>query len=77
MFLFFLFLTILQPYHELIGILHGVQKKGDQLKLLFVINKEIELPATAIPDEKLRRLTGRKIGIFNCGVEGYRVRKIK
>jgi len=57
--------TRLEPNHEIIGILHAVQDGDNCCRLEFTCSKEIELPPTAIPQEKLISLVGKRIGVLN------------
>ena len=56
---------LLDPNHEIIGVLHAVQDGDNCCRLEFTCSKEIELPPTAIPQEKLIALVGKRIGVLN------------
>ena len=66
----------LKPYSEIVGTLSTIQTKHDCTKLIFTIQKEIELPTEAFSAKNLQNLVGKRIGIFNGGGI-YRLRKIK
>jgi len=61
---------------EIIGTLASVKDENNKTKLVFTICKEIEIPESAIPREKLEGFIGERIGVFNCDGE-YRIRKIR
>jgi hypothetical protein len=73
---FLLFLSVLKPYHETVGNFRSFEIKNNKLKLIFNINKEIELPEHALDKEELTSLKGSRIGVFNVGDGRYVVRKI-
>ena len=66
----------LQLNSEIIGTLIGIEEDGNCSKLQFSCYKEIELPKTAIPQNKLISLVGKRVGIFNCNGEFF-IRIIK
>jgi len=67
----------LKQYQELIGTLAEIKLDRNQIKLIFTICQEIEIPAGAIPNAELETAVGKRVGIFYSGTEGYRIRKIK
>lgn len=66
----------LKPFNEIIGTLTDVQFSKNEIKLYFSIIKEIELPVTALGEEKLKNLIGKKAGIIQLHNE-YKIRKIR
>lgn len=66
----------LQPNSEIIGTLIGIEEHNNCSKLQFSCYKEIELPKTAIPQNKLISLVGKRVGIFFCN-ERYFFRVVK
>ena len=52
----------LDPYSEIIGILHKINKERSGLKAIFLIQKEIYLP---INPDVLGAYTGKRIKIFS------------
>jgi len=67
---------ILEPYHEFVGDLIEVRVEDGEIKFLFSINREIEVPQNAFSEVELKNLVGKRIGIFNYG-DGFKLRKIK
>ena len=67
----------LKLYHEMVGYLKEVRTKNQIIELVFTFDHTIEIPENALTTDVLKDLVREKIGIFNCGVEGYRIRKIK
>jgi len=65
----------LNLYHEFVGDVVEVKIEEGKIKILFAINREIEVPQTAFSEDELKNLAGR-IGIINYG-DGYKLRKIK
>lgn len=66
----------LKPFNEIIGNLISVEKQENNLRLLFAIDQEIEIPLGGVPKEKLDSLINKKIGILNC--EGnFLIREIR
>jgi hypothetical protein len=65
------------PYHEVVGTLSAIKNEKNQVKLVFTICKEIEIPESAIPKDELQAAIGKRVGIFHSGSEGYRIRKVK
>lgn len=68
--------TKLEPMHEIVGRLAGIEDNNDWIRLKFTICKEIEVPYDAIPKEKLQAAVGHQVGIFNSG-DRYKLRRIK
>ena len=66
----------LEPQHEIIGILQAINDEEHCIKLTFSFTKEISIPPTEIPQEKLYGFLGEKIGIFNND-GNYKFRIIK
>lgn len=66
---------LLKPYNEIVGTLKEIKNKEDRITLVFNIDKEIELPQSAISKEKLHAFIGGRIGILNCD-GNYKIRKI-
>lgn len=64
----------LKNYHEIVGTLESYIQENDKTRLVFQIQKTIELPQKAIPKEELEDCINRKIAIFNNN-EDYRLRK--
>ncbi|MCK5111963.1 MAG: hypothetical protein KAQ84_00335 [Thermoplasmatales archaeon] len=63
--------------HEIVGTLHKIKTEQDQIRLIFGIYKEIEIPRDSIPREKLESVVGKKVGIFHSDDGVYKLRKIK
>ncbi len=63
--------------HEIVGTLYKIKTEQDQIRLIFGIYKEIEIPRDSIPREKLESVVGTKVGIFRSDDNGYFLRKIK
>ncbi len=63
--------------HEIVGTLHKIKKEPDQIRLIFDIYKEIEIPRDSISREKLESVVGTKVGIFRSDDNVYFLRKIK
>ncbi|GAI29243.1 unnamed protein product [marine sediment metagenome] len=53
----------------------AVKSDGNQVKVVFTIHKEIELPQDALAEKDLHALVGKKIKIFNSG-DGYKLRVV-
>ncbi len=66
----------LEPNHEIIGILTGLENTDDQIVMEFTIHKKIGIPIGAIPREKLQKMVGTRIGVFNNDGD-YRTRRVK
>ena len=64
----------LKDYHEIVGILKNYIQEQDSIKLVFKIEKTIELPIGAIPKNELDDCLNREISIFNNKGD-YRLRK--
>ena len=73
---FLTYFVVLAPYCEIVGNLSKIENKGDTLAIVFNINKEIELPESAINQDTLKELIGERVGIFNCGDGRFKIRKI-
>lgn len=67
----------LQNYNELIGTLSEIKQKGNHDVVVLSAHWELELPKDAIPKEKLQDLIGERVGIFNAGNAGYKIRRAK
>ncbi len=67
---------ILKDYHEMVGTLQKYTQEHDCIKLVFKIEKTIELPIDAIPKNELDDCLNRKIGIFNKKGEELFIEKI-
>lgn len=67
---------ILKQNHEIVGTLSKVKFEENQIKLIFSILKEIELPEEAFSYEQLQDFLGKRIGIFNINGT-YKIRHIK
>ncbi|MFW6121204.1 MAG: hypothetical protein ACOC80_09950 [Petrotogales bacterium] len=63
--------------HEIVGTLYKIKTEPDQIRLIFSICKEIDIPQGSIPTEKLESAVGKKIGIFRSDDDVYSLRKIK
>ncbi|KYK23248.1 hypothetical protein AYK25_10215 [Thermoplasmatales archaeon SM1-50] len=50
---------------EIIGILVSVTEDGNCCKLQFICIREIKLPLTAVPLQKLLSFVGKIIGVLN------------
>jgi len=56
----------LKPFQEIVGTLTKVEpSEAGQIKITFTMQREIELPASAIPLDKLVSVVGKRVGIFN------------
>ena len=66
----------LEANNEIVGILSKVKVEENQIKLIFTILKEIELPEEAFSYEQIRSFLGKRIGIFNINGT-YKIRHIK
>ena len=66
----------LPAYAEIVGRLTAVDCKEDYIRLVFALDKEIEIPSGVISIEKLRALQGERIGVFNCDGE-YKIRRLQ
>jgi len=66
----------LEPMHEIVGNVAAVKKKGNQVKVVFTVRKEVELPQDALAEKDMQSIVGERVGIFNSG-DGYKLRKIK
>ena len=64
----------LKNYHEIVGTLEEYMQENDKTRLVFQIQKTIELPREVIPKEELEDCINRKIAIFNNDGD-YRLRK--
>jgi hypothetical protein len=65
----------LESGHEIIGDLSEVVKLEDGIKLVFVINREILVPASVFSEKELKKYTGDRVGIIH--IDGiYRIRRI-
>jgi len=67
----------LELSQEIVGTLHKIKTEQDQIRLVFSICKEIEIPRESIPREKLESVVGKRVGIFHSDDGGYSLRKIK
>ena len=61
----------LKPNHEIVGVVREVICNEDGIGIVFTYEKQIDLPASAIPKEKLKELTGQRIGILNVENKYY------
>ena len=62
--------------HEVVGTLSNVVKEKNQIKLIFNIITEIELPLDALSSEQIDDFLDKRIGIINSdGI--YKIRYIK
>jgi len=66
----------LKPFHEIVGQLMDIQKENNHIRLVFSINKEIDIPAQVFIEKELELLIGKRIGLFNNN-GNYKIRKIK
>ena len=66
----------LKPLWEIAGTLTAVNGDGEGIKLVFGIEKQIQIPLGAIPLERLKGFQDKHIGIFNNG-GNYLIREIK
>ncbi|UCH72480.1 MAG: hypothetical protein JSW62_02730 [Thermoplasmatales archaeon] len=55
----------LLPNNEIIGRLTKITSEGQQIKLVFSIDKEIEVPVETFSHDQLKKYLGHRIGIFN------------
>lgn len=60
---------------EIIGVLSAIEIRENKHKLIFTMEKTIEVPINAISVKKLKELQGQTVGILNIDGE-YRVRII-
>ena len=74
MILMFLFLSLLESYSEVVGLLKKVNEKNNTILLTF--DEEIEIPQNAIFMDKLKNFVGNICGLFNAGGGIYRIRRI-
>jgi hypothetical protein len=66
----------LELNHEVIGILSDFLKEKNQIKLIFNIMIEVEVPLDALPNIQLKDFLDNRIGILNLdGI--YKIRHIK
>lgn len=56
---------MLKPNHEMVGIIRDIIVGEDDVKIIFSLEKEIELPKCDTPKEITRELIGQCIGILN------------
>ena len=62
--------------HEMVGIMSDVLKEKNQIKLIFNIITEIEVPLDAFPNIQLEDFLDKRIGILNLdGI--YKIKHIK
>lgn len=66
---------LLHPYSEIVGILKSIKKQDEQIKIVFTITQEIDIPSSAISYKTLQRHLGNKIGLLNLNGK-YKLRKI-
>lgn len=66
---------ILESYHEVVATLKKIEIKDDCLKLLFTMDREIEVPKSAFSHDELLKFIDEKIGIIRIG-DTYRLRRI-
>ena len=55
----------LKPNHEVVGVVRDVIDCEDEIKIIFVMDKEIELPKSDAPKAITQELIGQRIGILN------------
>jgi hypothetical protein len=65
----------LKKYYEIIGTLKSLSVENDHIKIIISINHEIDLPKSKISYHKIKEIIGKRIGIFNNGVN-YKIRQI-
>ena len=66
----------LKPGHEIVGNVAAVKREGNQVKVVFTVPREVELPQGALAEKDLQSIVGERVGISNNG-DGYKLRKIK
>lgn len=66
----------LESDHEVVGTISEIKLEGNQVKLLFITMREIELPKDVFAYEQLKAVLGKRVGIFNIDGEFF-IRKIK
>jgi len=64
---------ILNNFEELVGTIQDIICEESCVKLVFSVQQVIEIPANAIPQDVLKGLIGKRIGILNIDGE-YKVR---
>ena len=60
----------LEEGEEIIGIADKVYHEDDNIKIIFIIKKEIEIPYFDHIMKKLTSLVGRRIGILRTDIPG-------
>jgi len=67
----------LNEREEIVGTLVDINAENRNLILTFGISKRLELPASAIPKEKLQALVGTRIGLLHLDGKEYRIRTVR
>jgi hypothetical protein len=65
----------LRPYHEIIGVIRDIIDGEDEVKIIFSMDKEIDISKLDVPKEITRELIGQRIGIININNK-YHFRRV-
>jgi len=52
--------------NEIVGTISEVRDEDDCIKMMFSLQKELEIPKNAISPEELKDLISKRVGIINC-----------
>jgi hypothetical protein len=66
---------MMKSNHEIVATLKKIEVKDDCFKLLFAMDREIEVPKSAFSHDELEKFIDEKIGIIRIG-DTYRLRRI-
>ena len=61
----------LLPYHEVVGVVRDIIVYDDIVKIIFAMDREIELPKSDAPKAITQELVGQRIGILNIENKYY------
>jgi len=66
---------MLEKNHEVLGVVRDVIVGEDEIKIIFAMDREIEVPKSAFSHDELQKFIDEKIGIIRIG-DTYRLRRI-
>jgi len=55
----------LKRNHEIVGVVRDIIIDKDEVRIIFAIDTEIELPKSGAPKEITRKIINQRIGIIN------------
>lgn len=68
-------IMLLRPFQEIFGNLKSITDDEHQIKIKLTFDLEIDIPNDPVSLERLKALTGKRIGIIN--IDGkYRIREL-